>query len=61
MKEDEYNTLFTNPAAQTNLKANALQMVNEWYCQAILDKSEHAELSQEAIDMIALVKQVPLC
>ena len=36
-------------------------MVNEWYCQAILDESKQVKPSQEATNMIALVKQVPIC
>ena len=56
MEEDEYKTLFTDPAAQTNLKPQDFKMVNEWYCQAILDALEQIEPSPEATAMIALMK-----
>ena len=61
MEEDEYKTLFVDPTAQDSLKPKDLQIVNDWYCQAILDKLEQVEPSPEATDVIALLKQVLIC
>ena len=40
MEEDEYKNLFVDSVSQETLKPKALQLVNEWYYQAILDKLE---------------------
>ena len=61
MEEDEYKNLFVDPVVQDTFKPEALQSLNEWYCQAIFDKLEQNEPSQEATDVKALVKQVHIC
>ena len=61
MEEDIFKTLFVYPVAKYSLKPEALQVVDEWYCQAILDKLDQVEPLPEDTTMMALFERVPFC
>lgn len=42
------------------LKADSLTQVNNWYCEKMLELSDHMDPTTEAMAMLALAKKIPL-
>ena len=53
--------IFVDLVAKDSTKPQVLKLVNEWYCQVILDKLDHIEPLSEATTMMALLKRVLFC
>ena len=60
MDETVFHSLFVDPTTKAVLKANELTLVNNWYCEKMLEVSIHTEPSAEATAMLALAKKIPL-
>ena len=60
MDEAVFCSLFVDPTTKTVLKADALSLVNNLYCEKMLEVSIHTEPSTETTAMLALSRKIPL-
>ena len=60
MDEAAYCLLFEDPTTKAVLKADALTLLNDWYCGKMLEVSAHMDPSTEAMVMLELSKKIPL-
>ena len=59
MEKDIYLTIFEDATTKAKLKRNALDLVNDWYCQQVLDILNQVDPSPKAITMMNMIKKIP--